>query len=203
MVELGGLLLLGFSYGGTLCAITCLPYLSPFLLATGDGFRDGLRSSMLFLFGKLMVYTLLGGLAAYLGKGLELDKVEASKYIMGVTLFAVGFFIVFFHKSECQNKAVKRKKTSALFLGVCTSMTPCPALMVVFALAVQKGSILSGLTYGAVYGFGVAISPLLLIGAGLSAIGGRMKTEVGGFMPYLRVASGFLVVMAGVRFIVY
>lgn len=203
MAELGGLLLLGFTYGGTFCALTCLPYLGPFLLSTGDGFRDGLRSSALFLFGKLFVYTSLGGLAAYLGKGLELDKIEASKYIVGATLFAVGIFIVFSRKGKCEKNVRKGEKVSALFLGVTTSLTPCPALIVVFTLAVKNGSVLSGVLYGAVYGLGVAVSPLLIIGAGISTIGGRLKENIGGFMPYLRAAAGFLVVMTGMRFMIY
>ena len=65
MSDLIGLFLLGLLYGATICSITCLPYLGPFLLTTGEGFKDGILSSFAFFTGKLVVYATLGGCAGF------------------------------------------------------------------------------------------------------------------------------------------
>lgn len=201
MPEIAGLFLLGVIYGATLCTVTCLPYLGPYILSTGNGFKDGLYSSFTFLAGKLITYIIMGGMAASLGAELLSENETAAKYLTGAVLLVVGGSMLL---SRGDDKSCKRRhgavsRTPLVMLGISTSMLPCPAVVAMFTFAVKSGSIAYGALYGGVYGAGVALSPLLIIGGGVSMIAEKLKIEVRGFMPYLRGISGILIALMGVK----
>lgn len=66
----------------------------------------------------------------------------------------------------------------------------------------KGGSVVYGLSYGFIYGIGIAISPLILAGGGLSLITERLKIEVKGFIPYLQGISVIIMVATGIRMII-
>ncbi|MFN3395629.1 MAG: cytochrome c biogenesis CcdA family protein [Thermodesulfovibrionales bacterium] len=198
-----GLFLLGLLYGATVCSLTCLPYIGPYLLSTGSGFADGVKSSLLFLSGKLICYVFIGGLSAYLGNVLMLDKSTPAKWIMGVTIIVFGLSIPFVSKRECCNKRqVMSKKISLFLVGVLTSLIPCPPLFTMFLLAAKNGSLSVGVSYGLIYGLGLIISPLIIAGGGISVISKTIKTEIKGFVPYLQGISVAMIVVMGIKIII-
>ncbi|MEW6738861.1 MAG: cytochrome c biogenesis CcdA family protein [Nitrospirota bacterium] len=203
MHDAAGLFLLGLLYGTTVCSLTCLPYLGPYLLSTGRGFTDGMKSSLLFLSGKLICYMFIGGLSAYLGNVLMLDKSMSAKLIMGIAIIAFGLSIPFVSRGECCNKRQVMGKNISLFLvGISTSLIPCPPLVTMFLLAAKNGSLISGISYGLIYGLGLTISPLIIAGGGLSVISKIIKTEVKGFVPYLQGISVVMIVIMGARILI-
>lgn len=203
MHDAAGLFLLGLFYGTTVCSLTCLPYLGPYLLSTGSGFTDGVKSSLLFLSGKLICYMFIGGLSAYLGNALMLDKSMSAKWIMGIAIIAFGLSIPFVSKGECCKKRQAIGKGISLFLlGVSTSLIPCPPLITMFLLAAKNGSVFSGISFGLVYGLGLTVSPLIIAGGGLSIVSKFIKTEVKGFVPYLQGISVVMIVIMGVKIFV-
>ena len=176
MTDVIGLFLLGSFYGTTVCSISCLPYLSPFLLTTGNGFKDGILSSFTFFIGKLVIYTTLGGCAAFLGNAWMFYKEMPVGYIMGIVLIIVGLFLPFVAGGKCHKKARFMGKSASLFLlGLSTSLIPCPPLVAIFALAAKEGSIISGVSYGLSYGLGLTLSPVLIAGGCLSLISKKIK----------------------------
>ena len=203
MHDAAGLFLLGLLYGTTVCSLTCLPYLGPYLLSTGRGFTDGVKSSLLFLSGKLICYMFIGGLSAYLGNVLTLDKSMSAKWIMGIAIIAFGLSIPFVSKGECRKKGQTIGKGISLFLlGVSTSLIPCPPLVTMFLLAAKNGSFISGISYGLVYGLGLILSPLIIAGGGITVISKTIKTEVKGFVPYLQGISVVMIVIMGIRILI-
>ncbi len=203
MSDLTGLFMLGLLYGTTVCSLTCLPYIGPLLLCTGNGFRDGVVSSLVFISGKLLCYLVLGGVAAYLGHLLDINRVIPVTFISGLTLVMVGIMLPFINRGgQCQGKRQIMGRGLSLFvLGISTSLVPCPALATVFMLAAEKGVVISGIGYGLVYGMGIIISPLLIAGGVLSLISRRLKIEVRSFIPYLQGLSAMIIIIMGIRII--
>ncbi len=203
MHDAAGLFLLGLLYGTTVCSLICLPYLGPYLLSTGRGFGDGVKSSLFFLAGKLACYAVIGGFSAYLGSVLMLDKSVSAKWIMGIAIIAFGLSIPFVSKGECRKKGQAIGKGISLFLlGVSTSLIPCPPLITMFLLAAKNGSVFSGISYGLVYGLGLTLSPLIIAGGGLSIISKIIKTEVNEFVPYMKGVSVLMIVMMGAKILI-
>lgn len=200
MSEAAGLLVLGLIYGMTLCSLSCLPYLSPYLVGTGKGFKDGVRSSFVFASGKVFVYAFFGALAAYLGSKLEVNNYKLLQYTIGSILIIVGVALPFTTKKGCTGKHRHYGKKASLFtLGISTSLIPCPTLIAMTLLAAQKGNVVVGLLYGFLFGIGILFSPLLLAGGGIAMLSSRIKEEVKGFTPWLNSLSVFIIVMMGLR----
>jgi cytochrome c-type biogenesis protein len=202
MYDVAGLFLLGLVYGATTCSLTCLPYLGPYLLSTGRGFKDGVKSSLLFLSGKLVCYMFVGGLSAYLGNVLMPEQSMTARWVTGIAIIAFGLSIPFV-RGECSRKGQTISKGISLFLlGLSTSLIPCPPLMAIFLVAAKSGSLVLGITYGLVYGLGLAISPMIIACGVLSLIARSLRIEVNGIMPYLKTTSTALIVFMGVRMII-
>ncbi|MFH1953218.1 MAG: sulfite exporter TauE/SafE family protein [Pseudomonadota bacterium] len=203
MSDIIGLFLLGLLYGATICSISCLPYLGPYLLSTGKGFKDGIFSTFTFLTGKLVVYATLGGCAAFLGNVWMFHEEMPVGYIMGIVLIIVGLFLPFVAGGGCHKKARLMGKSASLFLlGISTSLIPCPPLVAIFALAAKEGSIISGVSYGLSYGLGLTLSPVLIAGGCLSLISKKIKLEALGFIPYMQGLSVLIIVIMGIRLLI-
>lgn len=194
MVELPAIFFLGLVYGATLCSLTCLPLLTPFLVGAGRGFADGLRTSLIFLAGKLLTYTALGGMAAWLGQSLELGNRQP--LLLGLTLIAAALLIPLVSNRPCGSRCGVLGRTPLFLLGVVTSFAPCPPLATLFVLAAKEGVVAHGLLYGLFYGLGLTVSPLLLVGGGLALIGDRIRQQLGHGRIYLQgLAMGIMVLM--------
>ena len=202
MVEVNGagLFTLGLVYGTTVCSMTCLTYLGPYILGTGTGFRDGLLSSLSFGLGKICCYMFLGGLAGYLGQKLTYSP--AHTWAMGLILIGMALSMPFVARRSCQNKCSQgSKRASLLTLGAATSLVPCPPVLAILALAASQGSVVAGMSFGLFYGLGIIISPLLLVGGGLALISQKLRQEVRGFMPYIQGLAMTIMILMGANII--
>ena len=190
------LILLGMAYGATVCSFTCMPYLAPYLMGTGKGFRDGLASTLTFVLGKICTYGALGGIAALVGQAITLD--HSHNKIMGITLLCVAISLPLVARRGCQTRCqVVGKRGSLFVLGIASSLVPCPPLAAIFVLAANKGSLLIGTAYGLLYGIGLMLSPMLIAGGGLAMISGKIKQEATTFVPYMRgIAMLVMAIMA-------
>ena len=190
------LIVLGMVYGATVCSLTCLPYLGPYLMGSGRGFRDGLASSLAFVLGKICTYGALGGVAALFGQAFSLN--HSHNMLMGITLLCVALTLPLVSRRGCQTRCqVVGKRGSLFVLGIVSSLVPCPPLAAIFVLAANKGTLLSGIAYGLLYGTGLMLSPMLLAGGGLAMISDKIKKEAEGFAPYMQgLAMLVMLVMA-------
>jgi cytochrome c-type biogenesis protein len=199
-VDAAGLFTLGLVYGATVCSMTCLSYLGPYLLGTGNGFRDGVISSLSFGLGKICCYVFLGGLAGYLGR--ELTSSPAQTLTMGIILIGVAISMPFVAKRSCRNKCHQgSKRASLLTLGAATSLVPCPPVLAILTLAASQGSMVTGMGFGLFYGLGIIISPLLLIGGSLSLVSKKLRQEVKSFMPYIQGLTMAIMILMGANII--
>lgn len=190
------LILLGLVYGTTVCSLSCLPYFGPYLMGTGDGFKDGFASTLCFSLGKLCTYSALGGVAALVGQAFTLNR--SHNIILGIILLGVALTLPLVARGKCSSRCqVVGKRGSLFILGIISSLMPCPPLVAIFLMAANKGVVLSGISYGFFYGVGMIVSPMLIVGGGFAMISEKIKKEVNGFAPYMQgVAMLIMVVMA-------
>ena len=202
MVEIdpAGIFGLGLIYGTTVCSMTCLAYIGPYLLGTGDGFRDGVLSSLAFGLGKICCYVFLGGLAGYLGRKLAYSP--AHTWAMGLIIIGVALSMPFIAKRRCRNRCRGgRQRASLLTLGAATSLVPCPPVLAVLALAATRGSMFTGMGFGLFFGLGIMISPLILVGGGLALVSRKLREQVKSFMPYLQGVAMAIMILLGANII--
>lgn len=197
MPDYGAVFTLGLVYGLTVCSMSCLPYMAPIMLGSGDGFRKGLIDSLCFVAGKLAVYSALGGVAALIGDRLDLAGVNP--WLMGLVLIVTGIAMLLVKKRSCRkNCQTYGKRFSLLALGAGSSLIPCPPLAAVFMLAAQQGDIASGTMLGLVYSLGLFFSPLVLAGGGLSFLSSTLRTRLGRQMKYVEGLAAMIMVTMGI-----
>ena len=195
-----GLFVLGLTYGLTVCSLTCLPYLAPYLMGTGTGFKNGMANSVCFMAGKLLVYSSLGGIAAFIGHSLDFGP--KSSIVMGAILVGVGLSMPLVNRGKCQKTCHKTVKNfSMLAMGAGSSLIPCPPLAAIFMLAAQRGSVPEGIFYGFIYGLGLIVSPLIIAGGGLAFISASIRQQLGSQMKYIEGVSMVIMVSMGVKII--
>lgn len=196
MPELFNLLILGLVYGFTVCSLSCMPYFAPYILGSGNGFADGLSSSLAFVMGKICTYTVLGGIAAMLGLSMPFHR--SHNVLMGIVMILVALTLPFAGREGCRQRCRGICTKGSMFtLGIISSAMPCPPLVAVFLLAAKSGSIAAGLSYGFCYGLGLVLSPMLILGGGFALLSQKIKHEARGFAPYMQgLAMLVMIVMA-------
>ena len=199
MADATGIFLLGLAYGATVCSLSCLPVLGTYLMGCGNGFRDGVISTLYFLFGKIVSYTVFGGLAGLLGHVLTLTS-GMTKIIPGLAMIGAALLLPFMSSGGCgQRHGASGNRSSLLLIGMATSLAPCPPLAAILLLAAKEGSWLIGAGYGFLYGTGLILSPLLIAGGGLALIAQKIRLEFTGFKPWLQGAAMLIMIIMGMQ----
>ena len=198
--EFSSLFLLGMVSGAGICSLSCLHYLGPYLMGTGQGFRDGVLASWIFICGKIVSYSILCGCAAAFGKLFLPETFKSGGILPGIILIAVALSIPFSRRLGCSTtRCTTARKVSLFGLGVSSSLRPCPTMAAVFVLAAEKGTVIAGTGYGAMFGLGLALSPLLVIGGGLSMTANRLRLETGNLMNVVRALSIIIMIGMGIQ----
>ena len=210
MTDLMNIFILGLLYGFTTCSLSCMPYLAPYTIGTGGGFREGIRGSVIFVSGKIFTYSLMGGFAAYFGSEIVKMNTKAVSYLFGVVLIAIGFLMLFRkNKTACSDKGVKKRvltqysgKFPLFTIGIMTSLLPCLPLSALFLMAANSGIIYKGVAYGFLFGGGLIISPIILAGGFLGFLSGRLGIERPDMKSFMKVCSAVMMIfMGGVEFL--
>lgn len=170
-------LLLGLSTG-TSCLIFCGPVILPYMLGEGISLKRSLVDILIFMGSRLVVYILLGLIAALVGQAFFRTEVfreiiTGSAYIiLSVTLVIYAFLRIKplcmlknFHEIPV-NQADRRTFAVPLVGGLVTGLSLCPALLLAFTGAASKGSILQSIEYFILFFAGTTVYflPLILLG---------------------------------------
>ncbi len=199
MPDLIALFTLGMISGFSVCSLSCLSYLGPYLFCTGRGFGEGIKSTLSYLGGKTLIYSLLGATAAF-SKSLLLGPMATTgKTVMGLSLILIALLVPFLQSDKCRTGP---RRISLLGLGVSTSLIPCPIFAGVLVMAAEQSSMWNGAFCGLSFGLGLMISPLLIAGGGISFITIRMKTEISRAMPYLKATAMLIMAASGLRILI-
>jgi len=176
----------GLLYGSILCTSACLPYIASYIAGIGAGFRKSVMVTLIFNFGRIAAYALIGGLVAvfsgifgWLVSETSMWNVQQySSYIFGAVSIVVG--AVLLRKSmapsfssscdpkEAKNlvraKTYKRFDVGAFSLGLTRGLVLCPPLVVLLVLSVSSGVPTDSFVLAVLFGLGTTISPILLLG---------------------------------------
>ncbi len=196
-----GVWLLGLSMGLTACTITCLPYLGSWVLGRGLGARAALYDTALFLLGRVSAYSLLGALAgAFSGWLTQAIEGKAGHCFIAAVSVASGLWLLW--PSPRQGPCTSARPGAAMppfFLGFTLSLVPCAPLAALLAACALSGEALAGAAYGAWFGVGAAITPLVLVVPVVGLSGQRLLAGQPQRLRWLRIGAAVALVALGLR----
>ena len=168
----------GFLYGAVFCTSTCLPYVASYIAGINAGFLKGVKITLIFNFGRITAYALigaaLGALKLLLDDSFRLTFQTYSSLAFSVVTIAIGANILIRKKpSSCtcelakpagSKKIIKSFDFHAYTLGFSRGLLLCTPLLALLAYSVPFGSAIDSFALAVLFGLGTALSPILLIG---------------------------------------
>jgi len=200
-VGLMSIWVLGLSVGLTACTATCLPFMGALVIGSGQSTDGAFRQTGAFALGKILAYSLLGGAAGFLGEVL-LDVVEGDlgHWLIGGVSIAAGGLLLYSRQVTNGCRTSRLLNGSPPFaLGFVLSFVPCAPLAALLAAAALGGDPLHGLTMGAMFGLGAALTPLFIVIPLLGRMGREMTQENPRLMTWVRWTGALILVALGLR----
>lgn len=206
--------LLGLLLTFTPCVLPMLPILSGILTRSGNlSPKKGFTISLVYVLAMALVYTLLGLLAAYFGKGLA-AYLQNAYVLIGFGSLFVLLSLSMFGLYQLQMPAAIQSKLSALsnqqsnknsyigtaIMGMLSALIvgPCvtaPLIGIISLVAQSQDYLLGGAALFAMsLGMGV---PLLILGAS----SGHLLPKVGPWMNKIKTLFGFMLLGLAAYFI--
>lgn len=167
------LLITGFVMGWGPCLPHSAAVLLPYIGATKTGWREGIKSALLFSLGKLSAFLILGLLATvafgFLNRFFSPPWTSYLYLLVGVCMVLLGVAILAskgisnpFSKLLNQ-KILDKGNVSMLLLGFLLGIAPCVPLLGVFSyIGCVAGNIPAGILYAFSFGLGNVVSPVVL-----------------------------------------
>ncbi len=159
------LFVVALSYGATACMLSCMPLLSPILLANTATRQQSLRVLIPITAGRIAGYTLLS-LIAFVGSVFVQSFVKDTVlmgYLLGsVTLFlALRLWLGLRRSASCCTPRTSPNAAQGfipLFItGVLLSLSVCAPVATMMALSASASSLSTALLYGLVFGIGATL----------------------------------------------
>ena len=173
--------------------------LSQSILKESKGKFDSIKPAALYNTGRVVSYTILGGLVGALGSVLSLSlpikaglQIFAGIFmiIMGLNMFGLGPFRKLNLKLPWSSCTVKNKPKTPFFVGLLNGLMPCGPLQTMQLYALGTGSALGGAL--SMFLFSLGTVPLMLT---FGAVSGLLSK---GYTKKLLKFCGILVVILGV-----
>lgn len=200
-----GVLAMGFFYGLTLCSLTCVPLITPYIFATQSGFRRGFDATAIFILARISAYTLWGALAGLFGE-LALERIDPAwaMALAGALVVLIAARVMLARHAGCPRRsgapaAPAHPWRQMALLGLSTSLMPCLPLSAVLLYAAATQSALSGGLLALVFGIGASASPLYYIGGATGWLAERLRREIPRHSRGLRLLSGAILGLFGLR----
>lgn len=196
-----GVWLLGLSMGLTACTITCLPFLGSWVLGRGLSAPAAFVDTGVFLLGRVSAYTVLGAVAGALGGWLAaLLEAHAGQIVIGAAAAVAGAWLLRPDKAHAPCGPAKRgDRMPPFFLGFALSLAPCAPLAALLAACALSGELLAGAAYGAWFGVGAAVTPLVFVVPLVGLSGRRLLGARPQLSKWLRLGAGVALVALGLR----
>lgn len=202
-VPLLSLFLVALSYGATACMLSCMPLLSPILLANSATRQKSLSLLLPITAGRITGYTVLS-VAAFLGSTMIqalLNDTALMGYLLGsLTLFlALRLWSAQRSSKACCTASPRPKpqgNVSLFATGVVLSMSLCAPVATMMALSAATPSLLWAVLYGLVFGLGATLLWFFFFSVVMTAI---LKESLLHLQNYHRLLERLApIVLAGV-----
>lgn len=191
---------LGASLGLTACTITCLPFMSSWIIARSGIERRVLWGDIgLFVLGRISAYIMLAMAAATIGHTLSEQLADGVGNLMiALASFLAAAWLLLDRHSHC---AIKDQKQALppFGLGFSLSLVPCAPLATLLALSAQVGSLWQGMSYGLAFGLGSALTPLLIILPLMHQFARQLRQQHNWLPVLMRWGAAVVLVALGVK----
>lgn len=201
------LFLVALSYGATACMLTCMPLLSPILLANSTTRQQSLKVLLPISLGRISGYIFLS-LIAYLGasmlKALISDTTLMGYLLGSVTLILAGrlWFSLRASASCCSSSPNTPQGNIALFMtGMLLSMSICAPVVTMMTLSATTTSVGWAIAYGLAFGLGATLLWFLFFSVVLTAI---LKESLNHLSQYRNILQHIApILLAGVGIAIF
>lgn len=198
------LFLVALAYGATACMLSCMPIISPILLANSATRQESLRVLLPITVGRIGGYITLS-LVAYAGasmiKSFIADK-EIMGYLLGsVTLILAGRLWFSLKASSCctTNPPRTPQGSIALFVtGALLSMSLCAPVITMMTLSAASHSLAWAIAYGAVFGLGATLLWFLFFSVILTRVLKESLIHLSRYRNALRYTAPLLLAGVGI-----
>ena len=208
VVEMLRLLAAGIGMGWGPCLALSGPILLPYIAATKEDWREGLRTSAAFSLGRLLALAILGGLASVAFASINrFFPPHRSGYLylalavfivlMGVlVVLGTGFRVPFYRILKQQ--MAERGTASILLLGFLIGISPCATLVAILTyIACVATNALYGAVYALSFGLGTVL-PLMVLGPLVGFLPGRVFKSATSLRVF-RATCGAILILFGLQ----
>ena len=205
--------IMGIMLGWGPCLYFCTPILIPYIAGTQKGWLSGLRAILIFSFSRVIAYMVLAIIATSLGhillrKHYESDVGRIVYLVFGLVVVLLGLAIVIGKIPRLHlchrfaNKITRNSIGGIALLGLLIGLSPCIPLFGVLAyIAVKSNTVLQGVFYGACFGAGTLLTPLIPMGVLAGGISSLIARKPMIFDIVSRLCGCFLIYV-GVRLLI-
>lgn len=192
------------------CLALSGPILLPYIAATKGGWREGLRASTAFSFGRLLALAILGGLAsvafASVNRFFPPHRSGYLYLVMAVFIVLMGALIIlgkgfrspFYH--SLRGRILERGTASMLGLGFLIGIAPCATLVAILTyIACVATNALHGIVYALSFGVGTVV-PLMILGPLVSFFPERLFKSAKPLRVF-RVICGAILILFGLQLV--
>lgn len=200
----------GFFYGTVFCTSACLPYVSSYIAGIGAGFRKGITTTLIFNFGRVAAYALLGaaiGLFRLAISDTYLTSFQQySSLAFGLVSIILGISILLKTRSKSHNcpaantPSKPASKVSGHFdfgaftLGFSRGFVLCLPLLTLLVYSAAFASPVDSVALAVLFGLGTALSPILLLGG----ITGWLLNKAPLFQKWISIAGAGILIILGI-----
>ncbi|MDD3792336.1 MAG: sulfite exporter TauE/SafE family protein [Candidatus Bathyarchaeota archaeon] len=202
----------GLLYGLGVCTASCLPVVAGYIAGVGSGFFQSVKITLIFSFGRILAYSLIGALIGSFSGLLHLFVAEQfispfqmySSVTFGVVTSLIGGYLIYkaLRGGNCSvqinNQAANAKNKygvnfGALTLGLTRGLVLCPPLILLLVYSLTFASPLGSIGIAMLFGLGTVISPILFLGG----VTGWLFSKAPLFRKWIAVGGGSVLVMLG------
>ncbi len=203
-LALFSLFVVALSYGATACMFSCMPIVSPILLANGATREASLRALLPLTLGRISGYVSLA-LIAYMGSFLIKSLIRDTE-LMGYLLGSIILFMAFRlwldarRSASCCTSAPSTPKTTlSLYMsGALLSMSICAPEITMMTLSAASSTWYGALAYGLVFALGASILWFLFFSVVLTKILQESLLHLGTYRTFLRHAAPVFLALVGI-----
>lgn len=203
-VSFGSVWLLGVALGLTACTVSCLPFMGSWALARQGGMRVILFDTLAFLSGRLLAYVALGALAGALGAWLVVVlSAGVGNVVIGLASLLGAAWLLWPRAAglgggRCESVA-GWARGSPFLIGVSLTLIPCTPLTTLLATCAAGDSALTGAAYGASFGAGTLVTPMLVLIPACGRFGQSLRAQRDWLVPWVRSFAALVLLALGLH----
>ena len=206
MLSFLGTFLLGLQLGATACAVSCMPVMTPILLANTTDKKETIEILLQYFSAKIIAYMLIAVIAFFSAAMIKsiVDNHQLFLKTAGVAIILLGLTLLYKSlkkQSSCNSTCKTTSKSGYFGIGFFSSFSFCLPLSSLIAISASSDMLLSSIFYGLFFGLGVVLVPFLLFYFFIYKITSTFLTEFLQHKKIIEIASQLFLIFIGISVI--